>query len=127
MASGRSTRDAEEVLGATRQHPRAQVNHEFQSMEEFIAEYVWDISEGGVFIRTHTPLAPGTPVDLRFTVIADEIETVEGTGVVVRSVPAGGAQRPGMGVAFETLTAASQALVQRITAPLRKNRAPGGH
>lgn len=116
MTSDRRAKELDDVLGKRRQHARAVVNHEFASLEEFIREYVRDISQGGVFIRTVSPLPVGTRVDLRFTVIADEIETVEGTGVVVRSVTAQGGGTAGMGVAFESLTAESQRLVNRVTA-----------
>ena len=104
----------DELLGKQRAAARVSVNHEFTSLEEFIAEYVSDISRSGVFIRTQQPLPLGTRVDLRFTVIADEIETVEGTGTVVRLVSPGEGTAAGMGVAFETLSAHSELVVTRL-------------
>jgi uncharacterized protein (TIGR02266 family) len=115
MAQNKRDREVEEVLGPRRQYGRVQVNHEFQSLDEFITEYVRDISYGGVFIRTESPLPTGTLVDLRFTIIADELETLEGTGLVVRSVYPGGGAVAGMGVAFDELTEASRAVVERLT------------
>lgn len=99
-----------------RQTARQHVNHEFGSMAEFISEYVSDVSSSGVFIRTDDPLPVGTPVDLRFTVIVDDLETIEGMGEVVRVVPLGQAERAGMGVRFTELTPASRAVVGRIVA-----------
>ena len=89
---------------------RVTVNREFSSVEELISEYVQNISRSGVFIRTATPLAVGTKVNLRFSVIVDEIETVEGIGEVVRvsESPAG------MGVVFIELNSISQNLIARI-------------
>ncbi len=99
---------------ALRQHPRVKVNQEFQVVEEFIAEYVTDISQGGVFIKSKNPLPVGTRVNLKFTVIVDDMETIEGEGEVMRVDT-----RPdstGMGVAFTRLTADSMELINRVVA-----------
>jgi hypothetical protein len=42
-------------------------------------------------------------VALRFTVIMDDLETIEGMGIVVRVCPPGGAEPAGMGVVFTEL------------------------
>jgi uncharacterized protein (TIGR02266 family) len=103
-----------------RHDPRVRVNREFSSIEEFITEYVSDISRSGVFIRSEDPLPVGTKVDLRFTVIVGDFETIEGIGEVVRVVEPGGEQPPGMGVVFTELTSYSQRLVDRLLVPGRK-------
>ena len=97
-----------------RQSDRVQINHEFQTIEEFITEYVSDISRTGVFIRSDDPLPVGTKVDLKFTVIDVDFETIEGIGEVTRVVAPGGAIPPGMGVVFVELTRSSQGLVERL-------------
>jgi len=89
---------------------RVTVNREFQSVEELIKEYVQNISRSGVFIRSETPLPIGTKVNLRFSVIVDEIETVEGVGKVVRVSD----DPSGMGVVFTELSSISQNLIARI-------------
>jgi uncharacterized protein (TIGR02266 family) len=99
---------------------RVTINHEFSSVDEFIAEYVTNISRSGVFIKTKTPLPVGTKVNLRFTVIMDELETIEGIGEVVR------VQREpprGMGVVFVTLTSHSQDLIAKLITRRRSARA----
>jgi uncharacterized protein (TIGR02266 family) len=90
--------------------PRVTINHEFASVDQFITEYVTNISRSGVFIRSKDPLPVGTRVNLRFTVIMDEIETIEGVGEVVRvsNSPSG------MGVAFVELTSYSQRLIDKL-------------
>ncbi len=94
-----------------RAEPRVQVNREFHTIEEFITEYVTDVSRSGVFVRTDDPLPVGTKVDLRFSIIVDDFETIEGIGEVVRVV----SEPPtGMGVVFIELTSYSQALIERI-------------
>ena len=93
---------------------RVTINHEFSSVDQFIAEYVTNISRSGVFIRTRAPLAVGTRVNLKFTVIMEDIETIEGIGEVVRVQH----DPPGMGVVFRELSAYSQSLLERLlTAP----------
>jgi uncharacterized protein (TIGR02266 family) len=96
---------------------RVTINHEFASLEQFITEYVTNISRSGVFIKTRTPLAVGTKVNLKFTVIMDELETIEGIGEVVRvqvDPPTG------MGVVFTELTSHSQTLIARLITKRRK-------
>jgi hypothetical protein len=89
---------------------RVTINKEFESFDAFIQEYVTNISRTGVFIKSQTPLAIGTRVNLRFTVIMDDIETVEGIGEVVRVEK----DPPGMGVVFRELNAYSTGLIEKL-------------
>jgi hypothetical protein len=104
---------------------RVHINHEFASVEAFINEYVVNISHSGVFIRSKDPLPVGTRVALKFTIIMDELETIEGVGEVVRQT-----RNPsGMGVVFVELAGHSQDLVaklitQRSRDPARTHRVP---
>lgn len=94
---------------------RRTINHEFSSVEQFISEYVTNMSRSGVFIKSDDPLPIGTHVNLKFTVILDELETIEGIGEVVRVVHADDhGQTPGMGVVFVELTQYSRDLIERI-------------
>jgi uncharacterized protein (TIGR02266 family) len=95
-----------------RQHKRIAINQEFGPIEDYIAEYVSNISQGGVFIASKNPLPVGTRVTLQFSVILDDIRTVEGEGEVVRVET--GPQEVGMGVAFTRLTAESKELIDEI-------------
>lgn len=105
----------EVAVSSGRQEPRLTINKEFDSFDQFIQEYVTNISQSGVFIKTKTPLPIGTQVDLRFSVIMDGIETIEGIGEVVRvsDDPAG------MGVVFRELSNYSQSLIGKLLAPRR--------
>ena len=93
-----------------RHEPRVTINKEFDSFDQFIQEYVTNISRSGVFIKTKQPLPVGTLVNLRFTVIMNDIETIEGEGEVVRvdTEPAG------MGVVFRKLSSYSQGLIEKL-------------
>ena len=93
-----------------RRERRLTINKEFESFDAFVHEYVTNVSRSGVFIRSREPLSVGTEVHLTFTVIMDEIETIEGTGKVVRVQD----DPPGMGVVFTELTAYSESLLARL-------------
>jgi uncharacterized protein (TIGR02266 family) len=95
---------------ARRREERITINHEFESFDAFINEYVTNISRTGVFIRSKQPLPVGTKVNLRFTVIMDDIESIEGTGEVVRVE----SDPPGMGVVFRQLTHYSKQLIEKL-------------
>lgn len=83
------------------------------SESNFYAGLTEDISEGGLFVATHAPLAVGTKVNVRFTLPAvREIET-EGTVVWVRQPVAG---NPGMGIQFKQLSPEDAATIQRFIA-----------
>lgn len=98
------------MTDAGRDQERVTINKEFESFDAFIHEYVTNISRSGVFIRSKAPLEIGTLVNLRFTVIMEDIETIEGTGEVVRVED----DPPGMGVVFTELTTYSQGLIERL-------------
>ena len=95
--------------GARRQ-ARVTINKEFGSFDAFIQEYVTNISRSGAFVRRADPLPVGTEVNLRFTVIMDDIETIEGIGKVVRIQD----DPPGMGVVFTKISQYSQHLLELL-------------
>jgi len=94
----------------SRQSERVTINKEFDSFDQFINEYVTNISRSGAFIKTSEPLPVGSEVDLRFTVIMDDIETIEGVGLVVRVET----DPPGMGVVFKELSGYSRDLIEKL-------------
>jgi Tfp pilus assembly protein PilZ len=93
-----------------REDERITINKEFESFDAFIHEYVTNISRTGVFVKSKEPLSVGTRVNLRFTVIMDDIETIEGIGKVVRVAQ----DPPGMGVVFTHLSQYSKHLIDRL-------------
>jgi uncharacterized protein (TIGR02266 family) len=93
-----------------RSERRITINKEFESFDAFVHEYVTNVSRSGVFIRSKEPLPIGTEVNLTFTVIMDDIQTIEGAGQVVRVQD----DPPGMGVAFTKLTKYSEDLLVRL-------------
>ncbi len=95
---------------------RVTINKEFASVDKFINEYVANVSRSGAFIRSKDPLPVGTLVNLKFTIIMDDLETIEGVGEVVRVQK----NPPGMGVVFTKLSQHShQVLAKLVTQPKR--------
>lgn len=93
---------------------RCEVNREFSSVEEFIREYAMNVSLGGCFVRTEEVLPVGTEVNIKFNVVVEDFETIEGVGNVVRTVPPGRGQVAGMGVVFTSLTEQSRNVIVRL-------------
>jgi uncharacterized protein (TIGR02266 family) len=93
-----------------RQYKRIGINRDFETITGQLTEYVDDLSNGGVFLRCDDPLPIGTRVELRFSILTDDIEIIEGIGEVVRHQ---GGARPGMGIRFVSLTDASRSTVDR--------------
>jgi hypothetical protein len=100
----------ETTMTNARENERVTINKEFDSFDQFIDEYVTNISRSGAFVKTSTPLPVGTEVDLRFTVVMDGIETIEGVGEVVRV----DTDPPGMGVVFKQLSGYSAKLIEKL-------------
>jgi hypothetical protein len=92
---------------------RVTINKQFDSFDQFVREYVANLSGTGAFVRTDTPLPVGTEIALKFAVVLDGVETIEGLGVVVRVEN----DPPGMGVVFKELGAYSQKLIERMLLP----------
>jgi uncharacterized protein (TIGR02266 family) len=93
-----------------REEERVTINKEFDSFDQFISEYVTNVSRSGVFIKSKQPLPIGTRVNLRFSIIMDDIHTIEGEGEVVRVET----DPPGMGVVFRELSAYSKELIEKL-------------
>lgn len=93
-----------------RTNRRLTINKEFESFDAFIHEYVTNVSRSGVFIRSKNPLPVGTKVTLTFTVIMDDVATIEGSGEVVRVQD----DPSGMGVVFTELSDYSDGLLARL-------------
>ena len=97
-----------------RRDERIVVNREFDSVQAFVREYVTNLSRSGVWVRSDAPLPVGTRVQLKFSVLADDVEVIEGVGEVVRVEPPGSGAEPGMAVVFVELTSFSRKLIERL-------------
>lgn len=93
-----------------RQSERVTINKDFESLDSFIEEYVMNLSKGGVFVRSKSPLPVGSTVNLQIRVFLDDFETIEGVGEVVRVQES----PSGMAVVFRELSQYSKKLVDRL-------------
>ena len=97
-----------------REEARHSVNHEFGTLGEFVREYVLNVSRGGAFIRSAEVLPVGTAVRVKFTIVDEDILTIEGEGRVARAVLPTESEEPGIGVVFTSLTEASRDALERL-------------
>ncbi|MDQ2647230.1 MAG: TIGR02266 family protein, partial [Myxococcota bacterium] len=105
----------------TRKDPRAKVltmtvRYKSATLDEFIEHHSYDVSRGGMFIKTPSPFPPGTL--LKFEVkIADEQRLMQGVGRVVwkREANDSNDSRPaGMGVKFIKIDDESRRTIERL-------------
>jgi uncharacterized protein (TIGR02266 family) len=94
-----------------RQHERVGVNDEFATIDGYMAEFVEDVSRGGVFLRCDDPLPVGTKVELRFSILSDDVNCIEGVGQVVNNRSG---DKKGMGIQFLTLSKKSRELLDKL-------------
>lgn len=97
-------------MSERRDSDRVTINKSFDSFDQFVREYVTNVSGSGAFIRTNAPLPIGTEVDLKFSVVLESVETIEGVGEVVRVET----DPPGVGVVFKRLSTYSRDLIERL-------------
>lgn len=96
-----------------RRAPRVLVDLEvdYASEENYLFAYITDISATGIFVRTTTPEAPGTHLNLRFGDLPDDFPgdarhlEVEGEVIWVNPYRPGAPDNlhPGMGIRFVSL------------------------
>lgn len=89
------------------------VQYRFNTFEDFLAEYAVNLSPGGIFINTEDPSPLGTTLHLQFS-LKDGSRLIEGLGKVVRVIPRGGRETPGMGVEFVNFDDETNALIRKI-------------
>lgn len=82
---------------------------------------VGNLSEGGLFLRTSTPLDCGTRTRVRFGQETMEVETF---AVVVWSRGDGDGGPPGMGLQFESLDEGAKGLIRELIARESKATSP---
>ncbi len=106
----------------TRKDPRAKVltmtvRYKSATLDEFIEHHSYDVSRGGMFIKTPSPFPPGTLLKFEVKIAADQ-RVIQGVGRVVwkrDSETHGGDPRPaGMGVKFIKIDDASRTVIDAL-------------
>jgi uncharacterized protein (TIGR02266 family) len=92
------------------------------TLDEFIEQYCKDLSKGGVFVKSETPLPPGTLLKFEFQ-LRDTSPLIQGVGRVVWKREANEADDKlpaGMGIKFIKMDERSRSVVDRILAGQEK-------
>src|SRR6188768_3664755 len=105
----------------TRKDPRAKVltmtvRYKSATLDEFIEHHSYDVSRGGMFIKTPSPFPPGTLLKFEVKIAADQ-KVIQGVGRVVwkRDGETQGDTRPsGMGVKFIKIDDASRKVIDTL-------------
>ncbi len=111
-------------MADTRKDKRAPVSLKVRfksaTVDQFIEQYSIDVSRGGLFIKSKSPMPVGTLLKFEFQ-LKDESRFIQGVGRVVwMRMPEQSSEPdrpPGMGVKFIKMDPQSRALVERIVAP----------
>ena len=100
-------------------HPRHPLSLliEYEVKDTFKADYITDISGGGLFIQTQSPLPVGTEMELKiaFPKIPKLIE-IKGVVVRINEDPTGD-KPPGMGIRFIGLSDEDVRFIDKLTLP----------
>ena len=94
------------------------VRYKSATVDEFIENHSYDVSKGGIFIKTPTPFPPGTLIKFEIRIAGDKA-VIAGVGRVVWKREAGtaSAERPaGMGVKFIKIDESSRQVIDRVVA-----------
>jgi type IV pilus assembly protein PilZ len=96
---------------------RARMDYRDSTGGNFLYEYTSNISRGGIFIETTTPLPVGTEVEMRFTPPGmDEVLEIAGTVMWVNPFREESEENPnpGMGIQFGSLSDEAKDLVANL-------------
>ena len=88
---------------------------EYECMQDFLTDYTANVSIGGMFIKTDSPLELGTRFRLRFR-LPEREQPIDITAVVrwKLSPEDAGPMNAGMGICFEELSVADKAAVDEL-------------
>jgi type IV pilus assembly protein PilZ len=94
------------------------VRVDYKTVDELFSEFARNINEGGLFVETDTPPAPGSVVALQFQIPGSQ-EPIQVMGRVVRITQGDASEGPGMGIEFEDLDEQSRDLINGLVRNLR--------
>lgn len=97
----------EEKRDSPRLQTQLQLNLVYNDFQDLVAE-TENISEGGIYVKTNSPLPLGTEVRLKISLVHVDIAYVQAEGVVIHinKPDDSGADKemsPGMGIKFTSL------------------------
>lgn len=98
-----------------RKHQRVstEILIKYSNADRFFTDYIQNISRGGIFVPTHTPLPEGTRLSITFSLPHCE-QSITTEGTVIRSLradPENNVGPSGMGIQFGKLDEEAQKLI----------------
>jgi uncharacterized protein (TIGR02266 family) len=125
MASAEELESGREVRTVVERRRSARtpivVRIEYATVDALFSDFTRNINEGGVFIETDAPAPLDSEVHLRFRLPgARETLRVSGRVAWIASDPHG--KPSGMGIEFDSLTAADRARIDELVQRLRASR-----
>jgi len=99
----------------------AEIQVQYESIDELFTEFTRDINEGGVFVATDNPLGLDEPVSLSFR-LPGGAPSIHVTGRVVRVQTKDEDGAAGMAVAFDALDARARSAIDSLVRSLRSRR-----
>lgn len=87
---------------------------QYQTADQFFKDYIQNLSLGGIFIETDSPLSVGTHLRVQFCLPGMQ-EPISTDGVVVHRLHVGGGTNPrkgGMGIKFSDLDSGSRGILE---------------
>jgi uncharacterized protein (TIGR02266 family) len=99
---------------------RAEIQVQYESVDELFTEFTRDINEGGVFVATESPLGLDEPVELSFQ-LPGGVDSIHVTGRVVR-VQTKDEGASGMAVEFDALDVRARSAIDSLVRSLRSGR-----
>ncbi len=86
---------------------------DYENAEQFLRDYAINISLGGIFLQTDSPLPVGTTLKLFFS-IPELDDLIETTGEVVWVKKSENGNKGGMGIRFNDLTDEAKEKLERV-------------
>ena len=100
----------------------AKILIKYGNAEQFFTDYIQNISRGGIFVPTYSPLPQGTHLQISFSLpFWDRL--IETEGRVVHSIhadPGQGTEPSGMGIQFQALSEENLKLIDTYVNSLPK-------
>lgn|GEM_PF-2067629 len=104
----------------------------FNDLDELRRAHSKDISEGGIFVFTDRPLPAGSDVELKISLVHQDLTYIEAEGNVVHVVKPGSNDEPGMGIKFTRISEEGKEFIKEcllqedLTKPKKKTAPKAG-
>lgn len=97
---------------------RAEIQVQYESVDELFSEFTRDINEGGVFVATPNPLGIDEAVEMSFQ-LPGGVDSIRVSGRVVRVQTQEEASTAGMAIEFDALDTNARSAIDRLVRSLR--------